>query len=117
MKKITALWEAFKVAFDSLVRTYSPQVIALLVGLLVGARVEVTPELQGFISLLVAFVFSVLWYLLNRLWEVITGKVSKLLTFGLVSTKPTSYLTASETTELEADVQAAAARKALAQGE
>lgn len=114
MKKITALWEAFKVAFDSLVRTYSPQVIALLVGLLVGARVEVTPEVQGFISLLVAFVFSVVWYLLNRLWEVITGKVSKLLTFGLVATKPVTY-SALTKSELEADYQAAAARKALAQ--
>lgn len=116
MKKITALWEAFKVAFDSLVRTYSPQVIALLVGLLVGARVEVTPEVQGFISLLVAFVFSVVWYLLNRLWEVITGKVSKLLTFGLVKTKPVNY-SALTPGELEVDAQAAAARRALAQGE
>ncbi|MDE2100157.1 MAG: hypothetical protein KGL39_23075 [Patescibacteria group bacterium] len=91
MQKLSALWAAFRLAFDSLVRTYTPQILATLAGLLVSAGIPVTDELRAFIGLLVAFVFFVVWYLLNRLYEVLSGKVSKLLTFGLVKTKPTGY--------------------------
>jgi hypothetical protein len=114
MKKLSRLWAAFRLAFDSLVRTYSPQILASLAGLLATVGIPVTDELRAFIGLLVAFVFFVVWYALNRLYEVISGKVSKLLTFGIVKTKPAGYSPLSNT-QLTADEQAAAARKALSQ--
>jgi len=113
---MTKLFDAFRLAFDSLVRTYTPQILATIVGWLVAANVAVTPEVQAFLGLLVAFIFFILWYLINRLYEVITGKVSKLLTFGLVAGKPVTY-SALSPTELFADEQAAIAREAIARGE
>lgn len=87
-EKLAALWAAFRLAFDSLVRTYSGSIIASTIGLLTSLGVKTTPEVKGFIGILVAFVFFVLWYLLNRLYEIISGKASKLLTLGIVKTTP-----------------------------
>ena len=111
-KKLATLGAAFKLAFDSLVRTYSPLAVSAVAGFL-AQYIQVPDELQAFIVGLVAFVAGALWYGLSRLYEVITGKVSKLLTLGIVQTKPVVYSPLSKT-ELYADEAAAAARKTAA---
>jgi sulfite exporter TauE/SafE len=114
--KLTQLWDAFKLAFDSLVRTYSPMLIGAIAGFLTTRlNLQVTPEVSAFIAVGVAFIFSTLWYGISRLWEVITGRVSKLLTLGIVKSRPVVYSPLSDT-ELAVDEAAAVARKQIAHG-
>ena len=84
------LSEAFKAAFDSLVRTYSPMVIgAALAGLAIILGVPVPEEVATFVTLLVAVLFQMLWYGVLRVIELVRGKASSLLGLGLVKADPT----------------------------
>ncbi|WP_162815531.1 hypothetical protein [Microbacterium arborescens] len=81
---------AFKAAFDSLVRTYSPMLVGLVVGALAAVLgIPVPEEVHDFVVLLVAFGFAALWFGTLRVIELVRGKASKwLLGLGLVASQP-----------------------------
>lgn len=88
------LLDAFKAAFDSLVRTYSPMVIgAALAGLAIVLGIPVPDEVATFVTLLVAVIFQMLWYGVLRIIELVRGKASKILGLGLVQSEPVYQLT------------------------
>jgi hypothetical protein len=105
--KMEQLWAALKVAYDSLVRTYSPWLVSVVLGWLSTLLPVIPDDVKAFLALAVAFLAAVLWYAIARVYEILSGKVAKLLTFGLIKTKPASYLTALEA---HADEQAAMSR-------
>ncbi|MCZ4066416.1 hypothetical protein O1W71_01875 [Microbacterium sp. H37-C3] len=84
------LMSAFKAAFDSLVRSYSPMLVGLIVGALAAVLgIPVPDEVHDFVVLLVAFGFAALWYGTLRVVELVRGKTSKwLLGLGLVASQP-----------------------------
>lgn len=84
------LMTAFKAAFDSLVRSYSPMLVGLVVGALATVLgIPVPEEVHDFVVLLVAFGFAALWYGTLRVIELVRGRTSKwLLGLGLVASQP-----------------------------
>lgn len=83
------LLTALKAAFDSLVRTYSPMLVGLIVGTLASfLGIPVPEEVKEFVVLLVAFLFGAVWYAVLRVIEITRGKASKLLGLGLVKSEP-----------------------------
>jgi uncharacterized membrane protein len=84
------LLDAFKAAFDSLVRTYSPMLVGLIVGwLTIVLGIPIPDEVYEFVVLGVGFFFAALWYTVLRIIEVVRGKASKLLGLGIVKSEPT----------------------------
>ncbi len=91
--KLDTLWAALKLAYDSLIRKYTPYLVGLILGGLTSLLPEVPEEAKAFVGLVVAFVAAVLWYGIARLYEVITDTVSAALTLGLTAVKPVTYAT------------------------
>ena len=88
------LLDAFKLAFDSLVRTYSPMLAGAIVGwLAIVLHIPVPDEVKSFVVLLIATLFAMLWYGILRLIEIVRGRASKLLGLGLVKSEPNYGLT------------------------
>lgn len=91
---ITKLFDAFKAAYDSIVRTASPWLVGLVVAALTKwLGVPLPEEVETFIALAVAFVFALIWYVILRVVEIVRGKASKLLGLGLVKSEPVYGLT------------------------
>ena len=79
--------EAFKQAYDSLVRTYSPILVGAVIGFLADWLI-IPDEVAAFVSILVSTIAAMLWYGIVRLIEVARGRASALLGLGLVKAEP-----------------------------
>lgn len=91
---ITKLFDAFKAAYDSIVRTASPWLVGIIVAMLTKwIGVPLPEEVETFIALAVAFLFALIWYVILRITEIVRGKASKLLGLGLVKSEPVYGLT------------------------
>jgi len=101
---LTTLFDAFKNAYDSIVRTASPWLVGIVVAMLTKwIGVPLPEEVETFIALAIAFLFALIWYVILRIIEIVRGQASKLLGLGIVKSEPVYGLT--QVTSADGDVK------------